>query len=150
MSIPFLWSFADISGSWLAAGRYDEAAAIFLEGLVYWFLCAPIIVDFGLFLTRTFCRKATCMAYEIMKNIAILWLATLGLGAMAGSIILVHLFYLGQDPLERAAVIAFSWGMVAMFHILMLFSFRSQRMICGCPSAQPAIIRIQRSERDAI
>ena len=126
VTIPFMWTTFDLCATWLFAGEYLHALSRFGVGLVMWFLCGPIFADCFIFLAQTFSGKPPKLAYEILKNMAVLLLAMLPLGAMAASVFFFHTSPWG-GPMQRLGVFGAIWSLLGLTHSIAKEMFSRNR-----------------------
>lgn len=77
---PLFWAFLDLSASWARVGgagpelheHFTRAASAAVEGLSFWLLVCPILVEYVVYLSRRFCRQATSPMREAFCNLGVL------------------------------------------------------------------------------
>ncbi|CAK9008298.1 unnamed protein product [Durusdinium trenchii] len=113
---PLLWAFWDLSASFAAHGLLEDAFEFGIAGLVLWFLCAPMYIDYGTWIIRRYCHLASTTFWECLKNFEVLLLALLGFSFIAGTFVLCRLIW--SEQRYRVVLFGGAWCLLALCHFV--------------------------------
>lgn len=113
VSIPILWAFLDFGASWALGEREEAAIGAWIEGIVLWFWCAPIFIDYCTFFARKYCKCGTSKFREVLQNLKVLLI-----GSVFFAVILTSYILLTAGGLRATGVFAGVWSTLGLCHVL--------------------------------
>ena len=117
VSIPILWAFLDFVVSHAFCCDTIGVIALSIDGLVLWFLCAPIFMDVTSFFACRYCERGTSTICEVLENLKVQLAGVLCFGAMAGTWFLCQARQV-QERLIASAAFGGVWSTLALCHLL--------------------------------
>eukprot|EP00438_Fugacium_kawagutii_P021616 Skav212200 [mRNA] locus=scaffold754:684013:685305:+ [translate_table: standard] len=116
VSMPILWAFMDFVATNINIGHWAIATEGSVLCLVVCVLCAPMFGEFGIFLTRRYCRRATCCGggvfADVLVNLALI-LALEVIAALMGGLLLAtySTFHSSPASVRGFAVFGAFWSL---------------------------------------
>eukprot|EP00438_Fugacium_kawagutii_P017553 Skav228541 [mRNA] locus=scaffold1887:346595:348247:+ [translate_table: standard] len=106
VSTPILWALMDIVASQFSFGQWENAVENSVLGLLLWLICAPMLVDALILLTRRFCNTATGCGgptfSDSLLKLAVLLVMILICGLMCAIYLAVRVCFNSSTGLIRA------------------------------------------------
>eukprot|EP00438_Fugacium_kawagutii_P005387 Skav219703 [mRNA] locus=scaffold5486:37341:39002:+ [translate_table: standard] len=106
VSTPILWALMDIAASQFSFGEWENAVENSVLGLLLWLICAPMLVDALILLTRRFCNTATGCGGPIFSDsllkLAVMLVMILICGLMCAIYLTVRVCFNSSTGLIRA------------------------------------------------
>ena len=117
VSIPLLWTFLDFAVSATFCCETIAVIAVSIDGLVLWFLCAPIHMDLCTFFACRYCQRGTSTICELLENLKVELLGVSCFSVMAGTWFFFQARQ-GQERLIASAAFGGVWSTLALCHLL--------------------------------